>query len=328
MIKSNTAGRVADVSDAAVSGAGPNTSFRGGMRTFAVALGATALCAVTAPAEGGLISGPDASHRALALNYLVGGSVVQNTGGGAVALRTYLNGVQQNLSSSLLSDRYVLAPLHGVTRVLDITRPTGIAAGQSLEISIGSNAQTNRGQVVSVARIITFPGASANSQNLPDYCVLELSQAISGVRPVTLADPVFGQNAVITGFGSVAVPNGSPLRDFWARAGYAPVLPLNQMANYSSTYYRETEFDSDLGIALNWNGQNGDSGASVNAINGNFWGIVIGGTSGTIGNQRTDFLFTGPSNPTVYNNLVQYVPSPSSGALLGLAGLVVARRRR
>lgn len=343
MIKSNTAERVADVNDAAGGGAGPNTSFVGGMRTLAMALGATALTAVTAltaltaltavtaPAQGGLILNPslNPAHRALGLNYLVGGSAVATTGGGAVGLRTYVNGVQQNLSSSMLSPRYVLAPLHGVTRVLDATQPTGIAAGSSLEISTGCNAQNNRGTVVQVRRIITFANTIALSTNLPDYCVLELQgEGLPQVVPVTLGLPTIGQMTTAAGFGSWAPVGGTFERDFWVRAGNAPIRSIESMTGgYNSEYYREASFAFDAGINLNERGGNGDSGRPRFGLGGVFLVIDIAGTLGTGGFGQTTSLLAG--SPSISGNLMMFIPSPGSFVVAAVgAGCLAPRRRR
>jgi len=298
------------------------------MRTFAVALGAIALSAVTAPAHGGLISGLEADHRAFAANYLVGGSAVRNTGGGVVALRTYVGGVQQNLSSSMLSERYVLAPIHGVTRVLDLTSPTGISAGSSLEISTGPNAQTVRGSVHQVVRIITFANTSANSVVLPDYVVLDLGlNVVTGVRPVTIRDAQPGEMTSSGGFGSVSPIGGPAVRNFWATGGNSPVRIGNLTNGFNSEFYYQTEFASTLGIPLNWRGLPGDSGASNFGADGAFLGMAVGGTNGTSDFGMTAMLRA--SNQQVFGDIGAYIPSPGAAGLLVMTGAVlVARRRR
>ena len=318
MIKSNTAERVADVNDAAGGGAGPNTSFVGGMRTLAMALGATALTAVTAPAQGGLISGTYTDHQTFGANYLLGGSAVAATGGATVGVRAYSSlfaGGQQNTTGTLISDRYVLIGYHQVSQILN-SNPT-------FEISTGPNAQTNRGTVMQVSRLITFPNGSQLNPSLPDYALLELTSAIAGVVPVTIGSAVAGQTASSAGFGSWANPGGTFVRTFDVLGGVGPIRASN-LNGYSSQYYFQTDFLP--GILMNWRGGNGDSGSPAFGQNGELLGIGIAATIGSGIAGQTTFLRL--DNPSVYSDLAPYIPSPASSLLLGLSGLMLARRRR
>jgi len=327
MIKSNTAERAADVSAAAGSSAGLNTSFGDGMRTLAVALGATALSAVTVPAQGGLIDSltNEPSHRALAGAMQVGGTIANQYGGAAVGLRTTRFGVDQNLTSITLSDRFMLTALHGVTRVLDTNSANGILGGCSLEIYTGPNGTTDRRQIRQVLRIITFAGAAANDPSRPDYCVLELASPLENVRPIVITNAVIGANSRTTGYGSIAEIGGTPVRDLVARGGFAPIDTFTSIFNAS--YYKGLSFAPTINGPFNQKGQNGDSGSPQVIEGSGVWGMSIAISSGT---GATGFTYALKlDQPEVYGNIVTYVPSPGAGTLaLTSAGILAYRRRR
>jgi hypothetical protein len=215
----------------------------------------------------------------------------------------------------MLSDRYVLVGYHQVNPAI-ITNAT-------FEISTGPNAQNNRGLVVSVSRLITFPSGSQVNPSLPEYAILELSQAVPGVLPVTIGNAVAGQSLSAAGFGSWANPGGTFVRDYEVRGGRGPVRSTN-LNGYSSQYYFQTDFLP--GINLNWRGGNGDSGSPVFDSNGNLIGMATAGTIGSGIAGVTSFLRL--NNPTVYQDIAPYIPSPGAALPLALGAACAFRRRR
>lgn len=287
-------------------------------RNAAVAAAGLALAGVTAPSQGGLISGTSAEHQAFGQNYLVGGSAVAQTGGAVVGFRAYSNvfaGGQQNSTATMLSDRYALVGYHQVNPAT-ITNAT-------FEISTGPNAQNNRALVVAVSRLITFATGSNNDPSLPEYAIVELAQPVPGVRPVTIGSAVPGQSLASAGFGSWANPGGTFVRDYNIRGGVGPVASFNSNL-YSPEFYFQTRFEP--GVAMNWRGAPGDSGSPAFDASGNLIGITIGGTlgSGTVG--QTTFLRL--DNPAVYNDLAPNIPSPGAAGTLALGFAFAFRRRR
>jgi hypothetical protein len=284
----------------------------------AVAAAGLALAGFGPRADAGLISGTSAEHQAFGQNYLVGGSAVATTGGGSVGVRAYSNvfaGGQQNTTGTMLSDRYVLIGYHQVNQILN-SNPT-------FEISTGPNAQNNRGLVVSVSRLILFPNGSQVSTSLPEYAVLELSQAVPGVMPVTIGSATTNQSLASAGFGSWANPGGTFVRDFNIRGGMGPVMSQND-GGYSSTYYFSTLFSP--GINLNWRGGNGDSGSPAFDSSGNLVGVAMAATNGSGAFGSTVFLRL--DNPVVMSDLAPYIPTPGTAVALALGSAFAFRRRR
>ena len=287
-------------------------------RNAAVAAAGLALTAMTAPSQGGLTSGTFAEHQAFGQNYLVGGSAVAQTGGAVVGFRAYSNvfaGGQQDTTATMLSDRYGMIGYHQINQILN-SNPT-------FEISTGPNAQNNRGLVVSISRLILFPNGSQVSTSLPEYVIFELSQPLVGVRPVTIGSAVPGQSLGSAGFGSWANPGGSFVRTFDVTGGVGPVRATN-LNGYSSQYYFQTAFDPLY--TLNWRGANGDSGAPAFDAAGNLIGMTVAGTNGTGAFGQTTFLRL--DNPTVYNDIAPYIPSPGAAVPLALGAAFAFRRRR
>jgi len=263
-----------------------------------------------------LIGGPDADHRAAGQTYLVGGSAVRNTGGAAVALRTYVNGVQQNLTAIAISPRYVVATIHANNRTFDSNSPTGIAANASIEISIGSNAQTNRVAIYQVTRVINFPGTGVGT-NLADYVVLDLGSNRLPIRAARLGVVAWYDTLYTAGFGSFAVPNGTGFRDYNVRGGWAPVLGGNGGV-YNPELYREAIFDPAFISGLNVRGMAGDSGSPWFNGNGELVGMTVAGTNGTGAVGRTSFLRF--DNPTIRANLLPYTLPPVKVPVVDKAG--------
>jgi len=276
-------------------GAGCFSGTAGRAAAIAATAATAALVGSYSTATAGVISGPDADHRALALTYLPGGSAVVNTGGASVAFRTYVDGIQQNLTATALGPRYIVVPLHGVNRALDVNSPTGIAANASIEVSTGPHAQDDRRNVYQVVRMIFFPGAVASNPNAPDYAVGDLGADLMNVAPAVLGSAVSGQVAWAAGFGSWSVPFGTPARDYFARAGGAEILSQN--INYNSAYYREGIYWSRTVSYLQWKGLNGDSGSPWFDAGGNLLGMSVAATTGTFVPGRTIFLRF--DNPTI-----------------------------
>jgi hypothetical protein len=284
----------------------------------AVAAAGLALAGMTAPSQGGLTSGTFAEHQSFGMTYLAGGSAVAQTGGAAVGFRSYSSifaGGRQDTTATMLSERYGIIGYHQVNQILN-TNPT-------FEISTGPNAQNNRGLVVSVSRLTLFPNGSQVSTSLPEYVIFELSQPIPGVRPVTIGSAVTGESLASAGFGSWANPGGSFARTFDVTGGVGPVRATN-LNGYSSEYYFQTAFDPLY--TLNWRGANGDSGAPAFDAAGNLIGMTVAGTNGTGAFGQTTFLRL--DNPTVYNDIAQYIPSPGGALPLALGAAFAFRRRR
>lgn len=307
-----------------------STGGRNSKLSTAVTVGVLALSTFSGASRAGLINNIAnvQAHRNAAGQQLLGGSLATQYGGAAVGLRTINSlGVAQNSTSTTLSGNYILAPRHSIERVLDLSMPNGIAAGASLEISTGPNAQTDRGLVRFVSRIITFSGTAANDPSRPDYCVLELSEALPNVTAIVIAPPTTGALANVTGFGSEAGIGGTPIRTYWAMGGTAPIMSASNLVNYSATYYRPFLFDPSRTPPLNWKGLNGDSGSPWVVPGQGVVAMSVAASNGTGAAGLTVGLVL--SEPSVFANLSQFtVPSPSTAVLFGLGGLLAAQRRR
>ena len=323
MIKSNIVERAADVSDAAGSGAWLNTSFRGGMRAVAMAAAATALTAVTAPAQGGLMRdiALDLQHRTLGERYLPGGSALATTGGGTASLRVSASGIGGTLNSSaiLLNSGWAVTAYHNIAAF----EPFGTI---TIDVATGSNFNTNRGTVSRVAEYIPFPGGSANNPSLPDLCLLRLTTDLPGVQSALFGSALTGDILTLAGFGR----HGSPATGLLERDGN--VRAFNAIANtqnsgsYSGTYYSEMRIGSIQAVALDGRGLSGDSGGPIFNAAGELIGMTVAGTLGTQFVGYTTFLRF--DNPDVDSWLAATIPTPGSAGLLGLVGLGLGVRRR
>jgi hypothetical protein len=291
-------------------------------RFLSAAVAATSLSAVTAPAQGGLVRdiANDPLHRDLGASYLVGGSGLSQTGGGTVSFRVLVPGVgtgQRNASAILLNEGWAITAYHNVADLLQFN-PT-------YEIATGSNYLNNRGTVRGIAEMIPYPGGSFNNPNLPDLCLLRLATPLTGTGSVVFGSARVDEALYGTGFGNYGSPAVGQLpRDGNVRGWIAPVQSF-MSGSYSATFYRQTQFESDLPYALNGRGMSGDSGGGWYNSQGQLVGMNVAATLGTgPGGQTTYLRF---DNSDVHTWISTTIPAPST-ALVGLTAMAFAARRR
>jgi len=336
MIKPNTAERVADVSDAAGSGAGLSTSFRGGMRTLAVALGSTALSAVTAPAEGSIVRDPfttwDPVARQNGANYLIDGGALQNTGGGVLSLRIVVPGFSnpRNTSATFLGN--YLNPATGQVQALGITALHNFAdldpfGNLTITGRTGPNNIFAPGQILTLQSRVVYKGASANNMSAPDAEFIWFNEAITGGRNAVIGSAT--GNLAFVGFGrglSQGTPNTTS--DQNVRAVFSPYDISGAASSYAADIYNQAICVPENSLPGLGRASSGDSGGTVfNISNGRTAGMIVAGTNGTNLNGVGIFLdFSTLSFQSEFQSVT--IPSPGALGLLGLAGITASFRRR
>lgn len=292
-------------------------------RLLAAAVAATSLSAVTAPAQGGLIRDMalDPQHQSLGQSYLAGGSALSLTGGGAAAIRITVSGVNGavNSSAAILNSGWAITAWHNISSAV----PFGTV---TIDVSTGSNFNTNRGQVSRVLEYIPYPGNGVLNPNLPDLCLLRLSDPLVGVQNAVIGSAFAGDAMTMVGFGRYGSPAvGSLPQDGNVRAFRGTVRASN-IDGYSNLYYQQANIGSTPVLALEGRGLGGDSGGAVFNSAGHLVGLMEASTNGTgiVGVTTFSQLDT----PQINAWITSTIPTPGTAALIGVMGAGLALRRR
>jgi len=319
-----------------VSEAMTNLSNIAGSNNLRALASAAVLSATAACADGSIVRDPygtwDPYARAQGINYLAGGSAIQ--GGGAIALRISgadSNGVvgTRNTSAIFLGNYY--DPAQGGMRALCVTAEHNIAdfytvPNTTSSVRTGANYNSNPGQTLNVTQWVRGNGSASRDPNRPDFSFFWLDGTVAGNNAVL---GTASGNLALVGYGrSGSESAGSILQDGNVRAVFAPLD--NQISyGFNDYYFNEIFCNPSNNLPGLGRSQQNDSGAAVfNTSNGQLVGMNIAGTNGTGLSGVSIFMdFSRPEFLSQYNSLAQ-VPSPGTLALMGLAGLVAARRQR
>jgi uncharacterized protein (TIGR03382 family) len=199
--------------------------------------------------------------------------------------------------------------------------------GGTFRVGTGSNYFSDRGQVVDVAEVITYPGYPGGvTTNSPDIAILRLATPISGITQAQFGTANPGDVVTSGGYG-FAFFAGQPTvpRDGFRRGWNAGVLSGAPL--YGSNQWYNYTFFGDNAVAANGKGLSGDSGGGVYNSLGQLVGINFGqsGNNALVG--TTSYLDL--SQPDVLNWVQSNtIPTPAALTLLGLGALVGSRRRR
>jgi len=301
------------------------TSFKGPMRTLAVALAATSLSAVTAPAQGGLIRDMalDPQHRSFGQSYLAGGSALAATGGGIAALRLSATSgfaFPTNGSITMLNSRWGATALHAFTPYL---QNGGVITGS---VQTGSNYNSSPGFTSAIRRVIPIPGGDGFNSALADIALVEFDP-IPGVNDAVLGNfPGVGQNVAMSGFGRYgSEAAGIFPRDGNVRGWLAPVNSSPGLG-YNPEYYVGALVNPSSSQSLLGRGLIGDSGGAVFDMQGRTVGLMVATTNGGQFFGATTILRF--DNPEISSFISSNIPTPSSAALLGLTATAMGMRRR
>jgi hypothetical protein len=202
--------------------------------------------------------------------------------------------------------------------------------GGSFRVGTGANYFTDRGQVVDVAEVITYPGyAGGVATSSPDIAILRLAAPLSGVTQVEFgtASPF---DVVVSGGYGVTFFAGEPSvpRDGFRRGWNAPVKTGAPLFG-SDQWYNYTQFGGGGGSAVPVNGKalSGDSGGGVYNSQGQLVGINFAQTGNGASVGSTSYLDL--SQPEVLSWLqANTIPTPGTVGLLGLAALGPRGRKR
>lgn len=262
----------------------------------------------------------DPQHQLLGANYLVGGSALAATGGGTVSFRVNVPGVgtgQRNASAILLNDSFAITAYHNVADLLQFN-PT-------FEIATGSNYMNNRGTVRSISEIIPYPGGGFNNPELPDVCILRLSEPLAGVQSAVFGSANVGDYLVGTGFGRHGSPaTGLLPRDGNIRGIVAPLLGVSA-SPYNPNFYSDTVFSPNVMNPLNGKPLSGDSGGGIYSLDGKLAGMWVAASTGTNEAGLGTYLrFEGDVRAWANNT----IPAPGAIVPLMLGAFVGAARRR
>lgn len=300
--------------------------------TTALALGASACTS----AEGSIVRDPystwDPYARQQGINYLAGGSAIQ--GGGAIALR--ITGEvapgqygTRNTSGIFLGNYF--DPNQGAMRALGVTAEHNIAdfyqvPNTTSSVRTGANFNSSPGQTLNVTEWIRGNGSASRNPLLPDYSFFWLDGTVAGNNAVL---GTASGNLALAGFGRGGSQTmGSLPIDGNVRTVFAP-LDTQISSGFSDYYFSQSIVSSFNSLPGLGRSQDLDSGAAVfNMATGALVGMNEAGTNGTSFTGVSIFMdFSRPEFLSHYNSLA-IVPSPATGALLGLAGVLAARRRR
>jgi hypothetical protein len=206
-----------------------------------------------------------------------------------------------------------------------------------LRIGTGSNYQTDRGDLVEVANVITHPtwrgqtGNSAWNGNI-DLAILHLSTPIFDAPTLNITATTIGEYTVGVGYGRPGLGSGQYLDvDGQARAFEMRVDRYgNTGISQATTDYFYSTFwwpSHSTSRPLSGGGTPGNSGGGVFNADGDLVAILNGGLGTAPGYYYSTFnLRLDLHRDWIYGNL--QVPAPGAAVLLGLGGLVATRRRR
>lgn len=204
----------------------------------------------------------------------------------------------------------------------------GIGTIGTITIRAGSNYLTNPGQTFTADSFIVCPFCAPSSTTSPDLALVHFSTPQTWITPAEFGTYSLGQ--IVTGVGSGQW--GTPSIALQPRSGdmagfngqtVTPGLGVNAL------FYGDMAANSLPLTAVDGYGANGDSGGPVYNSAGQLIGIATQATlGGTFFPGGTTFARL--DNPQVLDwiQTTTNVPSPAGAALLGLAGLYAARRRR
>jgi len=338
MIKSNTVERAADVSDAAGSGAGLNTSFRGGMRTLAVALGTTVLSAVTA--EGSIVRDPFTIWDPIARANFVDYSPGHRVGGGSVALRIF-DGISgtRNTSAGFMGN--YLNPATNQVQPLFITAYHNyadfIGAPQiTMTVRTGTNYNSSPGQMISISSFELYTNSGSRDWTRPD------AMWLWGNAPVDGSNAVVGNASGNLAFASFSRPaseqTGLLPADGFGRTVFSPYDASGSVpSGFDSSIYSQAICRPENSLAgLGRESISGSGGLVYTQLismpDGTFTGgepvgMTVAGTNGTSLSGSSIFLDFNTEHFRAEYDRVRNIPSPGFITLLLVAVAGVGSKR-
>jgi hypothetical protein len=134
--------------------------------------------------------------------------------------------------------------------------------GGTFRVGTGSNYFSDRGQVVDVAEVITYPGYPGGvTTNSPDIAILRLATPISGITQAQFGTANPGDVVTSGGYGFAFYAGQSSVpRDGFSRGWNAPVLS-GAPGFGSDLWYNSSQFGGfGGGVPVNGKVLSGDSG--------------------------------------------------------------------
>jgi uncharacterized protein (TIGR03382 family) len=200
--------------------------------------------------------------------------------------------------------------------------------GGTFRVGTGSNYFSDRGQVVDVAEVITYPGYPGGvTTNSPDIAILRLATPISGITQAQFGTANPGDVVTSGGYG-FAFFAGQPTvpRDGFRRGWNAPVV--SGVAGFGiDQWYNYSLFGGSSAPLVNGKVLSGDSGGGVYNSLGQLVGINFGQSGNNLSVGYSSYLDL--AQPDVLNWVQSNtIPTPAALTLLGLGALVGSRRRR
>jgi len=202
--------------------------------------------------------------------------------------------------------------------------------GGTFRVGTGANFLNDRGQVVDVAELITYPGYPGGvTTNSPDIVILRLASPLAGITQAQFGTANPGDLVTAGGYGFTNYA-GQPTvpRDGFRRGWNAPVSPGAPTFG-ADTWYNFSQFGGTVGGSVPVNGKvlNGDSGGGVYNSLGQLVGINFGQSGNNLSVGFSSYLDL--AQPDVLNWVQSNtIPTPGALTLLGLGALVGSRRRR
>jgi len=243
-----------------------------------------------------------------------------NQGGGAAALSVFAPdlGITSRGSIVMINESWGLTAAHSFTNIGTIGTMT---------VRTGPNYNSNPGATFTADYFVNCPFGAPSSTTSPDLALVHFSTPQTWITPAVFGTYSMGEILTGVGYGRWGTPAiGQQPRDgnvggYNAQAG-APGLA------YNSVFYGDMAAFTNPITAVDGFGAIGDSGGPIYNATGQLVGIA------TQASQTAFFpggtAFARLDNPQVLDwiQTTTGVPSPAGAALLGLAGLYSASRRR
>jgi hypothetical protein len=269
------------------------------------------------PAIAGIVVSGDPTANQRAIDTGFGYSVDGGGNVGSIAVRSELG--------TFYSSLVFINPYTAISSAHQF----GSGFGLNQSYSIGSSANYNGGSFHTPSNVFTHPTYGGAGSGI-DLAVIQFNSPVPLSNNLLFATerPALNETVWLAGYGvSGSRDVGYLPQDGLIRAGTSIARNSPPILGGSPLYYQNALFEDDPFFPTSLRGMTGDSGGGVFRTNGEFYGLIIGGSLELAGSTS---MFLNTSNPDVRSFIDQYtitsVPEPNSLLLLA-GGLAIASYR-
>jgi len=241
-----------------------------------------------------------------------------------VWVRTDKGGVERYASGIMLDPYNMLVSGHQLFS-------SGQGHTNTVVMGTGSSHLTDPGLMISASNWMYHPGwnGSVFSQTV-DLGIAHFPEGVPGISTLTIGSSILGEQLFAGGFGQAAAGGQWQDLDGFGRGYKMWVDGFGNGGTISSNYIKSDFLPMFLrNDPMAGGGSPGSSGSGVFNLSGDLVGLLVGGSAG--GGPAPPFgtyslrldLYEGWITQNMY-----VVPAPGALALLGMAGLFGALRRR